>query len=54
MGYSNISIKLLEEEFPQEDSKVKVTLQGLLARYKYIAYWKELSANPILFIVAGV
>jgi hypothetical protein len=26
MDYNNISIKLLEEEFPQEDSKVKVTL----------------------------
>jgi hypothetical protein len=36
MGYNNISIKLLEEEFPQEDSKVTVTLEDLLARYKYI------------------
>jgi transcriptional regulator of heat shock response len=31
MGYNNISIKLFEE-----DSKVKVKLQNLLARYKYI------------------
>jgi len=36
MGYNNISIKLLEEEFPLEDSKDKVTLDDLLARYKYI------------------
>ena len=36
MGYNNISIKLLKEEFPQEDSKVKVTLEDLLAKYKYI------------------
>ena len=36
MGYNNISIKLLEEEFPKEDSKVNVTLEELLARYKYI------------------
>jgi hypothetical protein len=36
MGYNNISIKLFEEEFPQEDSKVKLKLEDLLARYKYI------------------
>jgi hypothetical protein len=36
MGYNNISIKLLEEKFPQEDSMVKVTLEDLLARCTYI------------------
>ena len=36
MGYNNISIKLLEEKFSQEDSMVKVTLEDLLARCTYI------------------
>jgi hypothetical protein len=30
MDYNNISIKVLEEEFPQEDSKVKLKLEDLL------------------------
>jgi hypothetical protein len=46
MGYNNISIKLFEEEFPQEDSKVKLKLEDLLARYKYIFVYISKDYTP--------
>ena len=46
MDYNNISIKVLEEEFPQEDSKVKVTLEYLLARYTYIFVYISKDYTP--------
>jgi hypothetical protein len=45
MDYNNISIKLLEEEFPQEDSKVKVTLEYLLARYISVDFLQNHEAH---------
>lgn len=46
MGYNNISIKLLEEELSQEDSKVQVTLEDLLTRYKYIFVYISKDSVP--------